>query len=581
MIEVSLKSLDDQLALILQAVWGKQFSVSPLPDDISVEQPYIEHQQIFLPKSYQADSLDNAKYYYLSAALHCAAHIVYSKPWASKTLNNRQMVLIGLFEDARVEYLSQKHFKGVYKIIGRQFLSFDQDQIGFNGIAYRLAYALRDSNYKSGDPLVDKASLAFHALTDDQLHDSEPVYQLGLRIANDIGQLRISMNERTAFNLFDYRDNNAMLWENAEHISNEINEGGRLEENVGVTGVAFEESTNGKRVAAYNQQAAKADEIVLASVDEYRDHKLSDELVKASESSYPEWDYRIGRLKQNWCVVKETVYSKPNSDPRKSLVAYERLIRQLQKVIQTYQFNRHKKRRQPQGVELDLDALVSFRVDSLMGQTPTESNIYIDEVHNSQNSIALLVLLDLSESMNDCVPNTQTSLLEITSDALYVLSSLLNRLGHHYAVHGFSSDGRKEVNYTVFKEFTSTPENLNEHGVYNLTASYSTRLGAALRHAEQKMKGRPEQHKLIMVISDGQPSDIDIFDDDYLTEDARIAVREAEQKGCHSFCLSLDPSGQDYVERIFKKGHYEVLGHPEKLPEILTKLYLKLFRAFI
>lgn len=581
MIEVSLKSLDDQLALILQAVWGKPFSVSPLPDDISVEQPYIEHQQIFLPKSYQADSLDNAKYYYLSAALHCAAHIIYSKPWASKTLNNRQMVLIGLFEDARVEYLSQKHFKGVSKIIGRQFLGFDQDQIGFNGIAYRLAYALRDSNYKSGDPLVDKASLAFHALTDDQLHDSEPVYQIGLRIANDIGQLRISMNERTAFNLFDYRDNNAMLWENAEHISNEINEGGRLEENVGATGVAFEESTNGKRVAAYNQQAAKADEIVLASVDEYRDHKLSDELVKASESSYPEWDYRIGRLKQNWCVVKETVYSKPNSDPRKSLVAYERLIRQLQKVIQTYQFNRHKKRRQPQGVELDLDALVSFRVDSLMGQTPTESNIYIDEVHNAQNSIALLVLLDLSESMNDCVPNTQTSLLEITSDALYVLSSLLNRLGHHYAIHGFSSDGRKDVNYTVFKEFISPPQSLNEHGVYNLMASYSTRLGAALRHAEQKMKSRPEQHKLIMVISDGQPSDIDIFDDDYLTEDARIAVREAEQKGCHSFCLSLDPSGQDYVERIFKKGHYEVLSHPEKLPEILTKLYLKLFRAFL
>ena len=183
--------------------------------------------------------------------------------------------------------------------------------------------------------------------------------------------------------------------------------------------------------------------------------------------------------------------------------------------------------------------------------------------------------------MNDCMPKTPISLLEITSDALHVLSSLLNRLGHHYAVHGFSSDGRKEVNYTVFKEFVSTSQGLNEHDVYDLKASYSTRLGAALRHAEQKMTNRPEQHKLIMVISDGQPSDIDVFDEDYLTEDARSAVKEAEQKGCHSFCLSLDPSGQDYVERIFKRGHYEVLGHPEKLPEILTKLYLKLFRAFL
>lgn len=581
MIEVSLKSLDDQLVLILQAVWGKQFSVSPLPEDISVEQPYIEHQQIFLPKSYQADSLDHAKYYYLSAALHCAAHIIYSKPWESKTLNNRQMVLIGLFEDARVEYLSQKHFKGVSKIFGRQFLGFDQEDEGFNGIASRLAYALRDSSYKSGHPLVDKASLAFHALTDDQLHDSESIYQLGLQIANDIGQLRISMNERTAFALFDYRDNNAVLWENAEHISSEIKEGGRVEESVGVTGVAFEENQSGKRVAAYNQEATETYEMVLASVDEDSEHKLSSDSVNAIESSYPEWDYRIGRLKQNWCVVKETVHSKSNSKLLISSVAYERLIHQLQKVIQTYQFNRDKKRRRPQGAELDLDALVSFRVDSLMGHTQSESNVYIEEVHNAQNSIALLVLLDLSESMNDFVSNTQTSLLEITSEALYVLSSLLNRLGHHYAVHGFSSDGRKDVKYTVFKEFISPPGSLNEHGVYDLSASYSTRLGAALRHAEQKMQSRPEQHKLIMVISDGQPSDIDVFDEDYLTEDARVALREAEKNGYHSFCLSLDPSGQDYVERIFKKGHYEVLGHPEKLPEILTKLYLKLFRAFL
>lgn len=581
MIEVSLKSLDNQLELILQAVWGKQFSISPLSEDIGVEQPYIEHQQIFLPKSYQAESLDHAKYYYLSAALHCVAHIIYSKPWESKTLNNRQMVLIGLFEDARVEYLSQKHFKGVSKIFGRQFLGFNQDDIGFNGIAYRLAYALRDSSYKSGHPLVDKASSAFHALTDAQLEGTESVYQLGLQVANDIGQLRISMNERTAFNLFDYRDNNAVLWENAEHISNEINEGGRLEENVEVTGVAFEESQNGKRGAAYIQQATETLELVFASVDEDSEHKLSSDLVKVSESSYPEWDYRIGRLKQNWCIVKERVYSKSNSDSLTSLLAYERLINQLQKVIQTYQFNRDRKRRQPQGVEFDLDALVSFRIDSLMGHTPTESNVYIDQVHNAQNSIALLVLLDLSESMNDCVPNTQTSLLEITSDALYVLSSLLNRLGHHYAVHGFSSDGRNDVDYKVFKEFVSMPESLNDNCLYNLTASCSTRLGAALRHAEQKMKSRPEQHKLILVISDGQPSDIDVFDESYLTEDARIAVREAEQKGCHSFCLSLDPSGQDYVERIFKRGHYEVLGHPEKLPEILTKLYVKLFRAFL
>ncbi|MBN2865107.1 MAG: VWA domain-containing protein [Thiotrichales bacterium] len=581
MIKVSLKSLDGQLTLTLQAIWGKRFSIAPIPNDVNLEQPYIEHQQIFLPKSYHANSLEHARNYYLSAALHCAGHIIYSKPWQSKTLNNRQMVLIGLFEDARVEYLSQKHFKGVFKIFGRQFLEFVQEDEGFNGIAYRLAYALRDPSYKSDHPLVQKASLAFHALSDDQLHDSNSSYQLGLQVANDIGQLRISMNERTAFNLFDYRDNNAFLWESTEHIMSEINEGGRSNESVGVTGVTFEESLCGKSVADDSQQSTVAHQMSLASVDKDSEHKLSSDSVNTSESAYPEWDYRIGRLKQNWCIVKETIHSKSNLEPLVPLVAYDRLIGQLQKKIQTYQFNRDKKRRRPQGVELDLEALVSFRVDSLMGYTPSESNVYIEEVHNAQNKFVLLVLLDLSESMNDCLPNTPTSLLEITSESLYVLSSLLNRLGHHYAVHGFSSDGRKDVKYRVFKEFMSPSVILDEQGLYDLKASYSTRLGAALRHADQKMQSRPEQHKLIMVISDGQPSDIDVFDEEYLIEDARVALREAEQNGCHAFCLSLDSTGQDYVGRIFKKGHYEVLGHPEKLPEILTKLYLKLFRVFL
>lgn len=582
MIEVPLKSLEGQLALLLQAIWGKKFSIFPLAENISIGQPYIENQHIFLPKFYQAGSFKHAKDFYLSAALHCAAHIMFSKPWDSKTLNNRQMVLIGIFEDARVEYLSQKHFKGISKIFDRQFLGFDQVVEGFNGIAYHLAYALRDSNYKSGHSLVDKASLAFHGLTDNQLLNSKSIYQLGLQVANEIGQLRISMNERTAFELFDYRDNNAVLWKNTKHISNEINEGGLLEENVGVKGFTFEVGQNGKRVAAYNQNATDIHEMVLTSVDEESGHKLSSDLVDASESLYPEWDYRIGRLKQDWCYVKETVFSKSTSDqPTTSLAAYDSLIHQLQKTILTYQFNRDKKRRQPEGVELDLDALVSFKVEGLMGQTPTESNVYIEEIHNAQHSMALLVLLDLSESMNDCVFNTKTSLLDITSEALYVLSSLLSRLGHHYAVHGFSSNGRKEVKYTIFKDFSTNSESLHGNDVYDLTASYSTRLGAALRHAEQKMQNRLEQHKLIMVISDGKPSDIDVFDEDYLTEDARFALREAEQNGYHMFCLSLDSSGQDYVKRIFKKGHYEMLNHPEKLPEILTKLYLKLFRAFL
>lgn len=578
-VELPLKGLEHQLELMVQAVWGTHFSVFPIPDQVEFIQPYISENQIFLPASYEAETSEQAKQFYLSSALHCAAHLIYSVPWSSEGLNNRQKVLVSIFEDARIETLSQRHFSGLKKLFSKQFVKPKDDGVSFEGLAYQLAYALNNEGFDPINSLIVKACNGFFSLTESELNDPDSAYILGLALANDIGQMRISMNEKTAFHLLGYRDNNAYLWESFSQIASESEQQDAITENVGITGVAFEETEDGKFVASYQASASEASGLTFVSTENDTEHQLLNKGATDQALMYPEWDYRIGRLKQNWCTLLEQ--SKPDTVfNAMDTGRHNGLINRLQKIIQTYQFNRQKKRKQEQGIELDLEALVQYRTYCLMGRPPTEANIYIDHLHSSEQEIALLVLLDLSESMNDAVEDTDVSLLEITSESLYVLSSLLDRLGHHYAIHGFHSNGRHEVSYQHFKDFEE--KNYGDlTGLPELSAAYSTRLGTTLRHAYQQILARPEPHKLVMVISDGQPADIDVFDERYLIEDAGYVVREAEYAGCKTFCLSLDQTAENYAAQIFQKGHFEVIDHPQKLPEILTRLYLKLFKAYL
>jgi nitric oxide reductase activation protein len=195
--------------------------------------------------------------------------------------------------------------------------------------------------------------------------------------------------------------------------------------------------------------------------------------------------------------------------------------------------------------------MINYRVESFVSGANAQSKIYMDSENQGLQEFALLVLLDLSESMNDVMPAESRRLLELTLDATVVLSSVLERLGHAYGIYGFNSKGRHQVNIMNLKDFDEPFEALN--CLEAIQGAYSTRLGAGLRHAYAKISQRQERHKLVLVITDGQPSDIDVYDPQYLIEDARRVVNEMESVGCKTFCLSLDKSGDAYTHKIFRK----------------------------
>ena len=84
--------------------------------------------------------------------------------------------------------------------------------------------------------------------------------------------------------------------------------------------------------------------------------------------------------------------------------------------------------------------------------------------------------------------------------------------------------------------------------------------------------------KLLIVITGGEPADIDVRDPQYLRMNTKKAVEEVARDGVMSYCMSPDPRTDNYVSRIFGQNNFMVVDHVQRLPEKLPLLYAGLTR---
>jgi len=152
------------------------------------------------------------------------------------------------------------------------------------------------------------------------------------------------------------------------------------------------------------------------------------------------------------------------------------------------------------------------------------------------------------------------------------------QIGDQFAIHGFCSNGRHEVRYQRFKDFEWPFDEHVKARLAGMRGGLSTRMGGAIRHATALLKARHSDRKLILLITDGEPHDIDVHDSSYLVLDAKKAVDEASRADVLTYCMSVDPKADDYVSRIFGVRNYMVVDHIDRLPEKLPGLYLRLTR---
>ena len=225
-------------------------------------------------------------------------------------------------------------------------------------------------------------------------------------------------------------------------------------------------------------------------------------------------------------------------------------------------------RRQWEGDELDLDAATEVFIDRRLGLAPDPR--LFRRNGRAVPRTSLLLLLDLSASTADLQPCGR-SVLDLEREAAALLMDALREREDRLEVAGFDSDGRQAVNYLRLLDF-GQPVPADPAAALGATRpGLSTRLGAALRHATARLAKETSAQRTLLVLSDGTPSDIDVFDARHLVEDAARAVVEARRKGVRSFCLSLDRASEADVRRIFGHAGYRIVDDPARLAAALTR----------
>ena len=606
-----------KLNLYLRAFWGRDFFMRPTSGDYETREgyrPFIETRVIHLPDAFDDVAGLPGKELYRAAAAHAAAHLVYTnKPFSMEQLNPAQMFLIGLFEDARVEALAARQFPGMRQLWAQfhrsDWTDYNTRDPGIT-VLELLCYAMVDLDFRAPDPLVSEMAAAFREEFARRPEDSQLSWDLGVTLYNKLGDRGAIPSLRVLESMvIPYRDDNCYCWASDEiawHEAEYVPAPKQVRKYVSAIEMANEVDCE--------LAGDDAQEIWALNTPFYLDqegvtiNELEGKEPVSEPYHYQEWDYSVQLHRPNWVTVLEKRQKKGNPEEIDRILVQNRPVAaRLRHIIDALQPEGVQRfRRQEDGDEIDLNAAIRAMIDIRMGQTP-DSRINIRIVRKVRD-LAVLVLLDLSESTNEVVIDSdkfagsefgrsqtgpgateprkgepqgggeQKTVIQLAREATSLLSWAIDRVGDPFAIHGFASDGRHDVEYYRFKDFDDSYNDDVKAKLAGMQGGLSTRMGGALRHAASFLQKQPEQKKLILLVTDGEPADIDVRDPQYLRHDTKKAVEELATRGVRTFCLTLDPRADDYVARIFGPKGYMVVDHVNRLPERLPMLYAGLTR---
>ncbi|MDO8778809.1 MAG: VWA domain-containing protein [Burkholderiaceae bacterium] len=290
----------------------------------------------------------------------------------------------------------------------------------------------------------------------------------------------------------------------------------------------------------------------------------------------PEWDYRRTIMQPDHCVVQ--VMETRQGSPFQPSPGLRLTARRVSRRLETLRDAPRPQHGQDSGDSIDLDAWVRFSADQLghRGLRSDTPPVYTRHAR-SERSLATLLLADLSLS-TDAYATSQAKVVDVIRDALFVFGEALSSVGDPFAMWGFSSVRRHHVRLQHLKGFDEAWNDLARARVGAVKPGYYTRMGAAIRHATLQLSGRPERRRLLMLLTDGKPNDLDIYEGRYGIEDTRHAIHEAHAAGLSPFCVTIDESGHDYLPHLFGQRGYALVHRPEDLVNRLTQAWATLTR---
>ncbi|WP_082688608.1 nitric oxide reductase activation protein NorD [Ruegeria marisrubri] len=567
---VVLVDVQRRLGMYLRALWGRDFMLVPTAGDFESRtglRPYVAEFQLHLP-----DALDDwngiaGLDLYRAQAAHLAAHLdALRAPIPAEGLSALELACVGLIEDARAEARAIARFPNLRALWGR---FHSETGTGMAGQFDRIARALIRPDEPAEDDLSSWVRAEFDRIDLDRAEDART---LGLALANRLfGQPYSAHRDIPSC---PYRCDNRVLWEYEEIDwgKSASAQPEQVRKHVSVT-----EMVNEVEVETAGDDAQ---EIWVQSSEFFDDDGTTFNAREGKEPLappvlYEEFDHTIQMVRPAWATVREA--RAKLGDPTEAdhiLDTHRRTTERLRHLLDAMRPQGVQRiRKLEDGDEIDINAAVAAAIDTRLKRQP-DPRVMMRALRHTRDT-AVMVLLDLSESTNDPAPGGQT-VLDLTQAACLLLSEAINSVGDSFAIHGFCSDGRHNVFYNRFKDFDQPWGTQSKARIMGAQGRLSTRMGAAIRHATAHLGKVRSNRKLMLVLTDGEPADIDMRDPFYLRHDTRHAVEAARRQGIIPFCLTLDPAADTYAQRIFGTRNVRVLDRVERLPERLPQLYAAL-----
>jgi nitric oxide reductase NorD protein len=562
---IQFSDVQRRINIYLRALWDYDFPIGQTKTDfenISSHKPFIENDFVHLPKSYCDLIRDDgtrisAQEVYRAASAHAAAHLIYSKHcFVAESANKWERAVISTIEDARVEALAIRRFPGLKNLWAKQHTATSAHNMSASDYLCRLARALLDETYLDDDPWVNEGRELFKAA--NNLDDHRVSSDIGMTLAHAFQKKKIKFNARLDRLSAPYRDDNRYIWRVIKLQKDE------------------------KAVAALNYKSIVGiSEVTVVEVDAVqtggRTSYESDSSALASETYYySEWDYRSQIDTQAWVTLREKTPKSGDLQLVEKIIAQNNhLLSRMKNLLQAIRYEGVRRiRKLEEGDEIDINAAIRAQIDINLG-VPPDSRIMMRSVRKNHD-ISVLVLLDLSRSTMKKVQGQEYTVLQLSQEVCVLFADAIASVGDPFAIHGFCSETRHRVEYYRFKDFDQPYDDIPKMKIAGMTGQRNTRMGAAIRHATYYLNAQKSSKKLLMLITDGEPSDDDVNERKYLRVDTSKAVKDARRSGINTYCISLDPGADQYVSKIFGARNYLVVDHVKSLPEKILLLYASL-----
>src|SRR5690606_16993306 len=292
--------------------------------------------------------------------------------------------------------------------------------------------------------------------------------------------------------------------------------------------------------------------------------------------TYPEWDWRIERYHERHVVVREREATSGDlAWADQALARYGREVRRIRHQFERLRPQRVRLGRQADGPDIDLGGYVTHYADRRAGHR-ADDRLY-EEVRPSRRDLSILLLVDVSGSTDSWVADTRR-IVDVEKEALLLVCEALDALGDAFAVTAFSGEGPRGVSVSTVKAFHERSGPAVRRRIAALEPDRFTRTGAAIRHATAALCAQSTRHRLLLLLSDGKPNDVDVYEGRYGIEDPRQAGAAARLEGIDAFCVTVDRQAPVYLSRIFGPSGYAVLRHAATLPQVLVDVGRMLLR---